>query len=462
MIQANLAHGGVVHFNPDGTPVIPWIDTLRTYYAADLVVRSPLDESPHWGPVPAGTPIPGAPANQRRVTSYGINTFTDPVLVPWGPGFVSPFRGYTMDTIRRPASVVHFLPMAYEGDFAGADHPHADGWLTHPVPAFAAQKQVQINAIERRAGNPGRRRQLGLPRRPRGRDPVLRAGDRPPAQPPRPRPRSVSAATAFPTPRTTPPCRQNLSPFALTAVAMAAVRDRPRRARRRAARSSTPTATLHRPLQLRSNEVVSTKRRVFEGEFDAFGIVDEPGFNALSGTSPGIPAGFSALPGNTPVTFTAKAFRHAGATSQPVALGRDRAGELRPGVRRPPRWTSSDRSSRRRWTVRPSDATGFTIGTTSPTGLLHQHISFQINDGDTNPLVQSADAGFYLWSLEMSVGAGLNSEPLFFVHGLGDHPESLHEAAIDFVSARSFPSPPPYWAWSLLALRCSPAAASAA
>ena len=61
LIQANLPHGGIVHFNPDGTPVVPWIDTLRTYYAADLVVRSPLDDSPHWGPAPAGEPISGAP-----------------------------------------------------------------------------------------------------------------------------------------------------------------------------------------------------------------------------------------------------------------------------------------------------------------------------------------------------------------------------------------------------------------
>ncbi|BAM02865.1 type II secretion system protein [Phycisphaera mikurensis] len=154
LIQANLAHGGVVHYNPDGSPVVPWIDTLRTYYAADLVVRSPLDDSPHWGPFPAGEPIPGAPANQRRVTSYGINTFTDPVLVPWGPGFVSPFRGYTMDTIRRPASVVHFLPMAHGGTFAGADHPHAEEWLVHPVPAFAAQGQAQINAVKGEPGTP--------------------------------------------------------------------------------------------------------------------------------------------------------------------------------------------------------------------------------------------------------------------------------------------------------------------
>ena len=155
LIQANLAHGGIVHFNPDGSPVVPWIDTLKTYYSEDLVMRSPLDDSPHWGPLPAGSPIPGAPANQRRVTSYGINTFTDPVLAPWGPGFVSPFRGYTMGDIARPASVVHFLPMPHEGVFAGADHPHADSWLTHPVPAFQAQKQAQINAVSGEPGTPG-------------------------------------------------------------------------------------------------------------------------------------------------------------------------------------------------------------------------------------------------------------------------------------------------------------------
>jgi prepilin-type N-terminal cleavage/methylation domain-containing protein len=147
LIRANLAHGGVSH-----GPFPPWFVTLRDYYNADLVCRSPLDTSPHWGPAPAGDPIPGAPATQRRVTSYGINNFLDVSTVPWGPNFAMPYAGYKLDTVPRPASTVHFLIMAFTGDFAGADHPHVENWLNHPSPPFRAQEQAQINAVR---GTPG-------------------------------------------------------------------------------------------------------------------------------------------------------------------------------------------------------------------------------------------------------------------------------------------------------------------
>jgi len=147
LIRANLSHGGVTHGDFQ-----PWFETLREYYNAELVVHSPLDQSIHWGPYPEGEPIPGAPSAQRRVTSYGINNFLDESTVPWGPGFRPLFRGYTMYSVPRPSSTVHFLMMAYEGDFAGADHPHIENWLNHPSPAFKAQQQVQINAV---GGEPG-------------------------------------------------------------------------------------------------------------------------------------------------------------------------------------------------------------------------------------------------------------------------------------------------------------------
>ena len=44
--------------------------------------------------------------------------------------------------------------MAYGGEFAGADHPHAEGWLTHPSPAFQASKQAQIHAVAGESGSP--------------------------------------------------------------------------------------------------------------------------------------------------------------------------------------------------------------------------------------------------------------------------------------------------------------------
>lgn len=146
-IQANLAHGGVVHYNPDGTPIVPWLETLEQYYGSNLLHRSPVDDSPHWGPAPAGDPIPGTPPTQRRVTSYGINNF----LVDQGTGLNPKGTGpaYTrLLHVPGSSATVHFLIMAFEGSFAGADHPHAENWgALGPIgaPQIAAQ-QVQIDA----------------------------------------------------------------------------------------------------------------------------------------------------------------------------------------------------------------------------------------------------------------------------------------------------------------------------
>ncbi len=141
-IQANLAHGGVTHGAFD-----PWFVTLAQKYGTDVTARSPLDDSPHWGPAPGGEPIPGAPDGQRRVTSYGINNFLDKSTNPWGPNFDTGWPGYHWDNVTNPSKTVHFLIMGFTGDYAGADHPHVESWLEHPAPAFKASTQVQINAV---------------------------------------------------------------------------------------------------------------------------------------------------------------------------------------------------------------------------------------------------------------------------------------------------------------------------
>lgn len=144
LIQANLAHGGITHGSFE-----PWIETLREYYSDELVAQSPLDDSPHWGPAPSGERIPGAPSNQRRVTSYGINNFLDISTNPWGPNFDTDFPGYTMDNVPQPTTTVHFLIMAFESEFSGADHPHVESWFNRfrPSPAWTAHTQVQIHAV---------------------------------------------------------------------------------------------------------------------------------------------------------------------------------------------------------------------------------------------------------------------------------------------------------------------------
>lgn len=154
-VNVGLAHGGV-HSDEEAA----WINTLQVYYGDRLLARSPLDESPHWGPPPQGQPIEGAPADQRRRSSYGVNSF----LVDFGNGqnpYGPPPGGFTgdwpggdgkaydhLDRVGNPAGTVHFLIMAYTGPYAGADHPHVENWIGHPSPPAVAQGQVQINAAD--------------------------------------------------------------------------------------------------------------------------------------------------------------------------------------------------------------------------------------------------------------------------------------------------------------------------
>jgi prepilin-type N-terminal cleavage/methylation domain-containing protein/prepilin-type processing-associated H-X9-DG protein len=119
LIQAGLAHGGA-HANEE----LAWINTLQKYYGNKLVARCPSDFSSHWEPgTPVGTASDGTV--QYRRCSYGINDYTDKDLSP----LTSTEEGnpYTrIDAYPNPTGTVHFLEMAEEGDYAGADHPHTD------------------------------------------------------------------------------------------------------------------------------------------------------------------------------------------------------------------------------------------------------------------------------------------------------------------------------------------------
>ena len=141
-IQVGLSHGGI-HTNED----VAWINTLEEYYGSSLLHRSPMDDSPHWGPAPVGEPIPGASdVSQRRRTSYGVNNFIDRNVVPYGPNGQDPWPDhYRLDNVPRPAATVHFLIMAFTGPFAGADHPHVENWAG-TFPPGTAGLQVQIDA----------------------------------------------------------------------------------------------------------------------------------------------------------------------------------------------------------------------------------------------------------------------------------------------------------------------------
>ncbi len=128
MVQAGLSHGGA-----HAREGVAWINTLQPYYGDKLMARCPSDDSPHW---PGGSPVPPS-TDQYRRCSYGINEFTDPDLCPWG----GPYR--KIESIGSPAATVHFLEMAEDGEYAGADHPHVDLWVGNVV--AKASSQLQIN-----------------------------------------------------------------------------------------------------------------------------------------------------------------------------------------------------------------------------------------------------------------------------------------------------------------------------
>ncbi len=155
MIDVGLAHGGL-HGDEQST----WVNTLKDFWTdyedagagEQIRARSPLDDSPHWGPAPAGRPLPGSSdPNQRRRTSYGLNDY----LTSAAPTQQQSHR--RIEHIASPGSTVHVLIMGFgaypqlgvEGDFAGADHVHATGWFrSSGPPAHArAATQAQTNAV---------------------------------------------------------------------------------------------------------------------------------------------------------------------------------------------------------------------------------------------------------------------------------------------------------------------------
>jgi len=124
MMQVGLPHGATVH-DEQGA----WINTLKSYYAAEILLRSPLDESIYWKQLLSN--------GSYRRTSYGVNNFLSVNVVPYG----GPYR--KVDHIPSASATVHVLIMTEEGEFAGADHPHIENWV---APAVAAT-QVEIDAV---------------------------------------------------------------------------------------------------------------------------------------------------------------------------------------------------------------------------------------------------------------------------------------------------------------------------
>lgn len=138
LADARLPHGGA-----DLGSTESFVSTLKPYLDdASRLMRSPLDDSPHW-PVSLGgegIAVRGSGGKRFRQTSYGINNHLCRAFSAWAA--IDPAR--LTDRLQRipsPATTVHTLCMASTGDFAGADHPHVETWGagTRAGPLAAAQ-----------------------------------------------------------------------------------------------------------------------------------------------------------------------------------------------------------------------------------------------------------------------------------------------------------------------------------
>jgi len=132
-IDVGLAHGASQEHEDEE---VAWINTLRDLYGSDLLHRSPVDDSPHWPEDQGGDGVP-ITGNQYRRTSYGINDH----LTSLG-------QYQRVTDVRSPSQTVHFVIMAFTGDFAGSDHIHAGTWFsftTANIPRNAST-QMQVDA----------------------------------------------------------------------------------------------------------------------------------------------------------------------------------------------------------------------------------------------------------------------------------------------------------------------------
>lgn len=131
-----------------------WIEALAEYTDDTLLMRSPLDVSPHWSEPIAD----GDGESFLRQTSYGLNDFLTRAS--------EADKVYdTFSDVPRPSATVGFLIMTMDGPFAVADHPHASEWSYEPFSdAFAeASEQIAIGAADRNSeATPGSRSNYGF------------------------------------------------------------------------------------------------------------------------------------------------------------------------------------------------------------------------------------------------------------------------------------------------------------
>ncbi|MBH06992.1 MAG: hypothetical protein CMJ20_11790 [Phycisphaeraceae bacterium] len=115
-----------------------WVTALKDYYNDQLLLRSPIDWSPHFE---GGTPV----GDRFRQSSYAINFW----LSPDNKEGVS-----RLHNLPHPEATSHFIILVFEGDNAANDHVHPKLWHS-PIPGQSPAKaalEVQTNAHGGRMG----------------------------------------------------------------------------------------------------------------------------------------------------------------------------------------------------------------------------------------------------------------------------------------------------------------------
>ncbi len=124
LVSAGLAHGGSVDEHA------AWIYTLSAEYGNKQVARCPSDQSAYWK-----TPLPDTEPPQLRRGSYALNYYTVKEIGGRGPW-------NRLSLFRRPATSIHMVELAEDGQYAASDHVHPETWWSNP--RVLAESEVNL------------------------------------------------------------------------------------------------------------------------------------------------------------------------------------------------------------------------------------------------------------------------------------------------------------------------------
>ena len=125
-----------------------WLVTLQPYFEDEAVHRSPVDRSPHW---PGGAPVVLDDGDELfRRTSYGINQF----VTKFNTDASGRPRYAKVTQVPDATQTVHFLLLAYQGEFAVADHPDVLEWAEDGTDEAALALAAEQIALDAHGGEP--------------------------------------------------------------------------------------------------------------------------------------------------------------------------------------------------------------------------------------------------------------------------------------------------------------------